>query len=191
MKKLIIIILAISFIVLYSCEKSTDRDDREPPIISDIRTNISGIEETSDIIETTSGSIRINLNPDREIDTLVIGRNIYISLRVSDNDELSSLRVSIEPIDPKAPSSSTEKAFTAMPKTYSGVFGKKDTTFTKVYFGNVPPFYKGSNEEDILTIIEGDYHLKVRAVDYSGNQTDSLAYRIVRLLDPKTISGER
>lgn len=191
MKKLIIIILAISSIILYSCEKSTERNDFESPIISDIHLNIS--REAVDTI----GKIKINSNPDRDIDTLVIGRDIYISLRVSDNDCLSTLRVAINPIDPNntgGPNNSeelTEKYFTAMPKVYTGIFGKKDTTFTKVYFGNIPPYYKHSNGKDIINIIEGDYHLNVSAVDYSGNQSDTLAYKVIKILSRESILGKK
>lgn len=190
MKKLIIIILAASSIILYSCEKSTDRNDRESPTVSDVLAYIS--QEEKDILKVGLVTTEINISPDRDIDTLVIGGNIYLSLRASDNDQLSNLRVSIVPIATSTPEEDlTSKAFTAMPKVYSGIFGKKDTTFTKVYFGNIPPSYKASNGKDILEVREGDYHLRFSAVDYSGNQSDTLAYRVVRILSPETITGKK
>ena len=178
-------VLFFILIALSSCMSNTENNDKEKPVISDIYYNFTLVKQDT-LMYGINDSILLNRNRDALIDTLIIGKPIYLSAHFHDNDQLSSYYLSLDSLEyMPADSIFADKAFT-FKKGFSNIFAKKDTILVKQYFASIPDSI--SVGAGYLHTREGNYLLRIRCVDIAGNSTDSLGYtKEVKLFKRQTL----
>lgn len=176
-------IISLVIILLASCVGSSENDDREQPIITDIRLTSSAM--LGDTIMNGEDSILLNRNPYATIDTLIIGKSMFFSARFTDNDKLSSFRLNLDSVELAADPERIDRAYTYWQR-YTSIFGKDTITISKQRFGTIPDSIAVDTKN--LKLREGDYYVRVMCVDVAGNQTDTLKYsRDVKLFYRETL----
>lgn len=191
---LIVISVLCTIIIFFSCEKSTESSDTEPPKIMDVKTNIKDavVTDLGDSLFLNTDSLNI-----ARIDTIVLGHRILFSARFTDNEALSSYKIVID-VDPANEGNEGEDAIFYVSRGWT-LFGqglesvKKDTTIVKqnniITTETIEEMKAGDTVAKDYPVREGDYSLKVCCVDKAGNR-DSLI-RTIRLLKRETILKSR
>ncbi|WP_165020832.1 DUF4625 domain-containing protein [Dysgonomonas sp. ZJ279] len=192
---LIAIFVLCTIITFFSCEKSTESSDTEPPKIMDVKTNIKDavVTDLGDSLFLNTDSLNI-----ARIDTIVLGHRILFSARFTDNEALSSYRIVIE-VDSNNKGDESIKDATFYTNRGWTLFGqglesvKKDTTIVKqnsiITTETIEEMKAGDTVAKDYPVREGDYSFKVCCVDKAGNR-DSLI-RTIRLLSSETILKSR
>lgn len=183
----LIILTTILSICFSSCSSSDSHEDNEKPTISNVRFNYNDTIIYNGIRIKINDSL--NMNSDR-IDTLVIGKMIYLTAHFRDNLALSSYKVVLDSLaENKGTGNDSVFTFEALG---ADIFGyKKDITDTIISRNELlttPNYFIRSQKGDTLQIREGAYQIKVVCGDkYGGeNSRDSVVSKIM-LYSRKTI----
>jgi len=183
------IILAIVSPTLYfsSCAKVDDVDDNIRPVIMYAMMNVNDTlykrnsDGTAEVIKLNDST---NLN--HQIDTLVIGKWLYISAQFIDNYKLSTFKVETnlryrykgDPVENQE-SDTYKDSILEVVKLGRNIFGKDSITVTGNRLLQIPDtitrMYK--NVPYRLGLIAGDYPLKVVCMDVAGNR-DSVTFPV-------------
>lgn len=192
------IILCALMQVLYfsSCGEDENDDDKQRPKIEHASMNVNDTLYVTDInYSPQEMSLKLNdsLNVNHEIDTLTIGKWMYINAGFSDDKSLSTFKVELKlkyrsRPDEEGKQKELDSLFVKLGRN---IYGKDSIVvnrnrlllLTDTLNRNIDstPFRLG--------LVEGDYPLKVVCVDVSGKR-DSVIFP-VRVLLRKTIYNGR
>jgi len=190
MKRLTLYALFILIIIslLYACIKDEISEDKEAPVISDIRV---GAKDT--IIVTKDDGTReivyINTSPAPEIDTLILGlrRRAAFSVRFTDDYGLSSYRVTIAEDSTKIPPALDGDTVYYNVRSW-GLRRQTDTIIVNQQEITLTDSLRNPRGK-YLPIREGIYRFIISCIDLNGNETENSVS--VNLLYPETIIADR
>lgn len=192
----IVFLIGISTIY-FSCAKE-ENQETEPPVIdrSTLRVNMNDTL----LYRSADGKIqrlRINdsLNINREIDTVVIGKWIYVSVRLRDNEGLSTFKVQGELSYDKVNVQDPQKGDSILKFVKIGqpIFGETDVYAYRnriVQIQDTIKRYDKTGRVDTLVLDNTkDHELKIACIDIAGNG-DSLHIPF-RLVSRKKVYDDR
>lgn len=193
---ILITIIIVPAVWFSSCSKSETYDTDDTPIVSDVRFNFD------DSLMYADGTIiylndSTNTAPGR-IDTLIIGKIVYLTARFQDNIGLSSYRVKMV-IDSSrlTPTNDSLLSFYSLGADIysSNKYKIKDTIIRKNTLITIPTYALRTDKEtllrDTVAIYQGDYIMQIACGNIAGNKdSTSFAYR-VKLLSRDSIYAIR
>lgn len=188
------IIVFILFPVFYfsSCAEDENEEDKEIPKIEYAHINVNDTLYVTDRNYTEEDvTIKLNdsLSINHEIDTLTIGKWIYINAAFSDDKNLSTFKVETKL---RYKSKTGENILdTLFVKLGRNIFGETQIKVSRNKLMQVPDTItrRYNNIPIKLGLIEGDYDFKVVCLDISGKR-DSIIFP-VRIIPRKTIYEDR
>ncbi|NDV96074.1 hypothetical protein D0T84_14295 [Dysgonomonas sp. 521] len=181
---ILISIIIVPSIWFSSCAKSETYDTDDKPVVSDVRFNFNDSLMYADgtLIKLNDSA---NTNPDR-IDTLILGKMVYLTARFQDNVGLSSYRVKLV-IDSSrlTPTNDSLLSFYSLgADIYSSNKHKiYDTVIQKNTLITIPTYALRTNKEtqlkDTVAIYQGDYIMQIACGNIAGNRdSTSFSYRV-------------
>lgn len=195
MKNLCLLLIGLTIIPMLwfsSCAKTEDNNDKTPPVISNIRINANDTINWQGTIIKINDSTAINKEPD----TLVIGKMLYMSGKFSSNkiNALSGYKVELwYKSENKKFGKERDDTLRAIGKS---IFGQTDADIWNNRLGlildSISRAEKGKNGQDTTVLyspIAGDYKVNVVCGDIYGNR-DSIQFP-VRLLTRESIYNSR
>ncbi|MDR0824982.1 MAG: DUF4625 domain-containing protein [Prevotella sp.] len=188
---ILIILIIVPAAWFSSCSGSDDYNDNEKPVISNVRFN------SNDTIIYNNETITINdsLNTEaNRIDTLVIGKIVYLTARFQDNLALSGYKVALDSVlENRGNGKDSAYTFYALG---ANIFGEKrdvkDTIIRRNNLLTIPNFFLRAKTNETVPIREGEYSMKVVCGDkYGGeNSRDSVISKVM-LFSRETIYNIR
>lgn len=185
MKKIIFSFLGIIILttIFFSCKDEEFKDDHSAPLIEDIKVNWGdtlrfkreGLQDTIITINTDT----LNIPEGGRVDTVVLGKNLFFSGYLSDDQGLSSLLLRISKTD--FPTIDQENGDSALVKykVWSTIFGKKDTTISKLNVYHIEDSIAGAKDGKMqfFKVSQGIYNFSVVCMDQAG-KLDSVVHKV-------------
>lgn len=192
----IFIFALMSFFSIYfsSCAKE-ENSENEKPVMSEISINLNDTIMYFDLITNKRKTLKFNdsisrskIDPSNRIDTVIIGKWMYISARFVDEGGLSTFKVgdtlTYKDIDPNK--ADPLDSILNIVKLGESIFNKKDVYVFRNRLIQLPDTLRregiayGKNRRDTLIRISEDYKLLVACMDKAGNKDST--YIPIRLI---------
>lgn len=186
----------MSFFSIYfsSCAKE-ENSENEKPVMSEISINLNDTIMYFDLITNKRKTLKFNdsisrskIDPSNRIDTVIIGKWMYISARFVDEGGLSTFKVgdtlTYKDIDPNK--ADPLDSILNIVKLGESIFNKKDVYVFRNRLIQLPDTLRregiayGKNRRDTLIRISEDYKLLVACMDKAGNKDST--YIPIRLI---------
>lgn len=169
---LAIIFLTVVPMVWFSSCAKVESDDTQNPVVSEVRFN------TDDTIMWKGDTIRINSSKntsENRIDTLVIGKIIYMTARFTDNVALSGYIVRMDSVQPSIQKKDSAFIFKT---TGLNIFRKTDTIIKLNKLIQIPDTLSGRNAKVRKPVRQGDDYKMWVVVGDMANNRDSISPRV-------------
>ncbi|GEM_PF-1630650 len=182
----IFIFALMSFFSIYfsSCAKE-ENSENEKPVMSEISINLNDTIMYFDLITNKRKTLKFNdsisrskIDPSNRIDTVIIGKWMYISARFVDEGGLSTFKVgdtlTYKDINPNK--ADPLDSILNIVKLGESIFNKKDVYVFRNRLIQLPDTLRregiayGENRRDTLIRISEDYKLLVACMDKAGNK---------------------
>jgi len=176
----------MSFFSIYfsSCAKE-ENSENEKPVMSEISINLNDTIMYFDLITNKRKTLKFNdsisrskIDPSNRIDTVIIGKWMYISARFVDEGGLSTFKVgdtlTYKDINPNK--ADPLDSILNIVKLGESIFNKKDVYVFRNRLIQLPDTLRregiayGENRRDTLIRISEDYKLLVACMDKAGNK---------------------
>lgn len=187
---LIVLFILIQGIYFSSCAKDDNDDDDDRPKVEYAHINVNDTLYVADRNVTIKLNDSLSLN--HEIDTLTIGKWVYINAGFHDDKGLSTFKVETTLRYVSKTGTEDEKILdTLFVKLGRNIFGKDTIKVAQNRLMQIPDTItrKYNNIPVKLGLVPNDYSFKVVCLDISGKR-DSIQFP-VRVLHRKTIYGDR
>lgn len=191
----IIFLILVPALYFSSCAEDENKDDNERPKIVYARINVNDTLYVTDSIyskEAVILGLNDSLSINHKIDTLTIGKWVYINAEFHDDKGLSTFKVETRLRYASEVGTEDEKILdTLFIKLGRNIFGKDTIEVTRNRLMLIPDtiIRKYDNIPVKLGLVPNDYPFKVVCLDISGKR-DSIQFP-VRLLFRKTIYEDR
>lgn len=192
----IFIFALMSFFSIYfsSCAKE-ENSENEKPVMSEISINLNDTIMYFDLITNKRKTLKFNdsisrskIDPSNRIDTVIIGKWMYISARFVDEGGLSTFKVgdTLTYKDINSNKADPLDSILNIVKLGESIFNKKDVYVFRNRLIQLPDTLRregiayGKNRRDTLIRISEDYKLLVACMDKAGNKDST--YILIRLI---------
>jgi hypothetical protein len=176
-----------------SCAK-VEGDETEPPAISDVRINKNDTLVFGNLTVRINDSL--NVNPNR-MDTVIATKWMYIYVRFTDNEGLSTYKVEINPeYKDKRGRENIEDSIMPIVKLGQMIFNQTDITVYRNRLVQIPDTITRMRKDadglimDTLALTQKIYDLKVAVIDKAGNGDSIMDYKVV-LMNRKALHDIR
>lgn len=186
----------MSFFSIYfsSCAKE-ENSENEKPVMSEISINLNDTIMYFDLITNKRKTLKFNdsisrskIDPSNRIDTVIIGKWMYISARFVDEGGLSTFKVgdTLTYKDINSNKADPLDSILNIVKLGESIFNKKDVYVFRNRLIQLPDTLRregiayGKNRRDTLIRISEDYKLLVACMDKAGNKDST--YILIRLI---------
>lgn len=191
----IIFLILVPALYFSSCAEDENKDDNEIPKILYAHINVNDTLYVTDTIyskEEITLKLNDSLSVNHEIDTLTIGKWVYINAAFADDKSLSTFKVETTlRYKSKAGTGDDKTLDTLFVKLGRNIFGKDTIKVAQNRLMQIPDtiIRKYNNIPVKLGLVANDYQFKVVCLDASGKR-DSIQFP-VRMLFRKTIYDDR
>lgn len=185
MKKIILSLLFITVFttILFSCKDDEFKNDHSAPVIEDIKVNWGDTLKfkTGDQQDTI---IRINTDtlsiPEGgRVDTVVLGKKLFFSGHLSDDNGMSTLLLRISKTDyPTIEEAGGDTALVKY-KVWTTIFGKRDTIISRLDAFHIDDSISGRRDGKLqyFDVAQGIYNFSVVCMDQAG-KADSVVHKV-------------
>ncbi|MFV0417644.1 MAG: hypothetical protein ACK5KT_02770 [Dysgonomonas sp.] len=191
----IILLLLVPTLYFSSCAEDENKDDNESPKIVYAHINVNDTLYVTDTVYSKQEvTLKLNdsLSLNHEIDTLTIGKWVYVNAEFRDDKSLSTFKVETTlRYKSKAGTGDDKTLDTLFVKLGRNIFGKDTIQVAQNRLMQIPDTItrKYNNIPVKMGLVPNDYQFKVVCLDASGKR-DSIQFP-VRLLFRKTIYNDR
>lgn len=191
----IIFLILVPALYFSSCAEDENKDDNEIPKILYAHINVNDTLYVTDTIyskEEITLKLNDSLSVNHEIDTLTIGKWVYINAAFADDKSLSTFKVETTLRYKSKTGVGDDKTLdTLFIKLGRNIFGEKSIKVARNRLMQIPDTItrKYNNIPVKMGLVPNDYQFKVVCLDTSGKR-DSIQFP-VRMLFRKTIYDDR